>query len=428
MSYHYTTTAQVSESTILSDMQHLDGAISHVRNFLKTPSYDHHLASLMCAYDEPLRSRVQHAVELHRTTRNQNVLVLVGMGGSILGTIAVIKALYGNNPPLRWYALDSIDTELTTSTIHTIEDELIAQNNVLLVLISKSGNSIETQINALFMIDMIQKFYGTTYHHHVAVITDEESPLHTYAIRHHFTVLTIPSQVGGRFSVFSAASLFPLAYMGIDIEQFHAGARLSSEQCIEKSLFNNAAIGAIIMAHQYKMGIIIHDMYVWTSNLVPLGNWYRQLLAESIGKEKTSAGKKHHTGITPTVSLGTADLHSVAQLYLEGPHNRMTTFLTMHETHKPTLIPTVHSESISLEQVKNAIEQSVYDSYNAADQPYSILHMPARDAFSVGQMLQLKIIETLYLAHLLEVNPYDQPGVELYKREIPKYITIPSLW
>jgi glucose-6-phosphate isomerase len=160
-----------------------------------------------------------------------------------------------------------------------------------------------------------------------------------------------------------------------------------------------------------------------------LGFWYRQLMGESIGKKFDRSGGLVRIGMLPTVSQGSSDLHSVGQLYLAGPKNRFTTFVTVEHNRSDLVVP--HEESMTKGIIKNgtflqcmsAIAHGTMIVYQKEELPFVHLALPEKSAWYVGQFLQMKMIEIFYLGYLLAINPFDQPQVELYKRETRKLLS-----
>jgi glucose-6-phosphate isomerase len=232
--------------------------------------------------------------------------------------------------------------------------------------------------------------------------------------------------VGGRYSVFSTVSLFPLCFLDIDCKQLLAGAQngfaIGTQKTIE---INCAALSASIIATHYNRGIIIHDTFLFSVACESLGLWYRQLSAESLGKTCNIKDERVNTGMLPTVSIGSTDLHSVAQLYLAGPHNRFTTFVSVANNASHVMIPdyeefeplVAHIQKKPLSVIMNAILEGTHKAYLNDNRPFVCWTLPEKSAFYIGQFMQIKMLEIMYLGFLLDVNPFDQPEVEKYKKE-----------
>lgn len=360
-------------------------------------------------------------------------MVVCGIGGSNLGTKAVYEALFGmfGNKKFLLYFADTVDSDYIKNLLDIVEKHLQANESILLTIISKSGSTTETIANFECFLMLLRSYYPQTYHQLVIAITDFNSPLWKIATENKFSTLTIPQQVPGRFSILSAVGLFPLACADVDIEKLCAGARIMNTHGLSLILENNEpAHSACIIAAQYANGIRIHDLFVFNIALESLGKWYRQLMAESLGKELDNEGKKIYAGITPTVSVGSTDLHSVGQLYLGGPYDKFTTFVTVECPLKTVTVPDYpeyqklvpHIQKKSFATIMQAIFKGVQNAYTQNKRPYITTTLAQINEYYLGQWLQFKMIEISYLGNLLNVNTFDQPHVELYKTQTRKIL------
>jgi glucose-6-phosphate isomerase len=365
------------------------------------------------------------AVVLAKQALKPRILVLVGIGGSSSGTVALQQALLGlfyndTLPPMRIYYADTVDDRLTHDIAGLVELELVRGNAVLIVVVSKSGTTTETLINASLYTALLQKYHKDNYRDYFVIITEYQSPLWYMAEEHKFTVLEIPRHVSGRYSVFSAASLLPLKMLGIDTSELLHGARSITSSCVSYTDNNAARTAALVYAY-YKQGRVMHDLFLFAPHLAGLGAWYRQLMAESLGKKQlTDEGLE--TGITPLVSLGTVDLHSVVQLYLGGPHDKFTTFVTIARNAYAVDVPVTvfsslqpYSSSKSLLCIKQAIIEGLSGAYRNGGRPFMMIELSELSPYSLGEFMQCQMIMMTYLGYLLGVNPFDQPEVEMYK-------------
>lgn len=386
-------------------------------------------ASLWLPFDQNLKKQVNQLVQ-EKLILKPTVLVVIGIGGSALGAKAVHQAIRGRfyhagNPTLRVYFLQTIDSNRVATIIQVLEQELEQGNNVLINVVTKSGTTTETIVNFEVLLAVLKK-YRKDYQKLVVATTDKDSPLWIRAEIEHFACLEIPKQVGGRYSVFSAVGLFPLAIAGIDIEQLTQGAQLGVTLGLLKDVEKNFALqSALLLYVHYKNMITIHDMFIFSVDLEAVGKWYRQLMGESIGKELNTHGERVLAGITPTVSLGTIDLHSVAQLYLGGPRDKFTTFVTVENGHKKIVIPETapyYLRNKTLSDLMHAFVEGTQIAYKKNDRPFCTVNLPEKNEFFIGQFLQFKMLEIMYLGYLLEVDPFDQPNVELYKKEVKNLV------
>ncbi len=398
--------------------------------------YDSIYASINLSHDEVLRNNV-HLLAQEKKLLNIECLIVVGIGGSNLGTIAIHEALHGKyynelDPDVKVYFVDTVDPDAVRDIVFLIEKYIISGKKILLNVVTKSGTTTETIANFEVILELFKKYYSEDYNKYVVVITDKESPLWHLANKQQFSLLEIPIKVGGRFSVLSAVGLFACAMLGIDINALHAGARDIIAQALTSNVYQNpAALSAIIKyVHYSRYNININNFFVFSGSLESSAKWYRQLMGESIGKEFDIKGKKVNVGITPTVSVGTVDLHSVGQLYLGGPYDKFITFCSLQTYNYDVKLPDVQQcaecginvEGKPLSEIMNAILQGVKKAYQKENRPFCELIIPKREPQYIGQFLQLYMIEIIYLGFLLNINPFDQPNVELYKQETRKIL------
>ncbi len=430
LKFNYEKTSLVTSGELHKSSKKLQTEIERIENALLNKSYDSPYASLHLCNDDELRKHVLHVAE-EKKKLNPSTLVVVGIGGSNLGTIAVHEAVYGKfyneqNPDIKLYFADTVDSDHIYDIVLLVEQELEKENNVIINVVSKSGTTTETIANFELFFYLLKKYYKDTVNEYIVVTTDKDSPLWKLGKQKKFVCLEIPKQVGGRYSVFSAVGLFPLALLGIDIKGLHAGAKSILPYAINTDIFqNSAALSAAIRAIHYQKGININDMFLFSVDLESIGKWYRQLMGESIGKQVNTKGEEVFVGITSTVSVGSIDLHSVAQLYLGGPRDKLTNFISVEKNKSnivlsqlhefDTLVPNIQGKSFAT--IMEAIMHGTQTAYAKHKRPFMTITLPNKSVHTIGQLLQLKMIEIMYLGYLLDVNPFDQPQVELYKKE-----------
>jgi glucose-6-phosphate isomerase len=421
ISFTYKKSCLIEQETLSAHVHHLTNAFEQQNN------YDTPYASLFVPFDAKMQYDVETMVE-HVRQKKPRILFIVGIGGSNLGTCAVQQALQGmfyneNNPPCKVYYADTVDTFLMQTLSEFAEQALRNGDTILVNVVSKSGTTLETLANFAIFSDLLRTYHPETWHEYSVATTDHHSALWQYAHTNHIATLEIPALVGGRFSVLTPVGLFPLALLGIDTEQMTAGARDAlTNNFVTNSLESMAKISAVILYEQYIRGSVIHDSFIFCPQLEAFGKWYRQLCAESLGKKNS---EHIPVGITPTVSLGTTDLHSMGQLYLGGPNNRVTTFICLDPDGIPdraavnssldTLLPPGAQKPLSV--IMDAVVQGTQQAYLEACRPYMTITLPDLSAYTMGNLMQYKMLEILYLGHLLQVNPFDQPEVEKYKQK-----------
>lgn len=414
----------------VADDYDVEKEINHIQEVLYRGLYTNPRASLLLPFDTHLHDQVK-AVAHQKKQLSPTVLVVVGIGGSSLGAKAVHQAIHGRfyhatEPKLRVYFAETVDADRMFTIVSVLEKELLKGNAVLITVITKSGTTTETIANFHVLLSLLKKYRPHNYREYIVAITDVDSPLWRFAQQEGYALLPIAKVVGGRYSVFSPVGLFPLLMAGVDTDQLLLGARESVERCSVFSFDTNPALmSALLQFIHYRRGISISDLFLFSVDLEAVGKWYRQLMGESIGKEFDKEGRRVAAGITPTVSLGSIDLHSLAQLYLGGPRDKFTTFVTVQQIAQDITINTeLCVENISaclqgkqLSEIMYALVEGTKRAYLKNDRPFCSLVLPEKKERYIGQFLQFKMMEMMYLGHLLHVDPFDQPNVELYKRE-----------
>lgn len=402
-------------------LDRLEPEIKGLKKVYEEGGYLSAYGSINCCTDESLRKRVWELVAKLKVYKPK-MFILIGIGGSNLGTMAIYEALCGLLPSqeIELYCADTVDPDYNGQLLKKARVILAAGHKIIINVVSKSGSTTETIANFILFKSLLQEYHPDSYHEYIVATTDEGSNLWSIAEQEQYHRLSVPRLVGGRYSVFSAVGLFPLACMGIDIDAIHEGARNAVQACLTKGEHNPAAISASILCEQYGKGNIIHDLFIFAKQLESVGKWYRQLVGESLGKENKEGVR---IGMMPTVSIGTIDLHSVGQLYFGGPSVRFTTFITVDQWAEDEKIPmdkqceklvaNVCGKTVSC--IMAAIRDGVQKAYKESALPYQHIVLPAITPHIIGYLLQLQMIETIYLGYLFQVNPFNQPQVEQYK-------------
>ncbi len=424
MKFLYKDISLIENNQIEHTAQSLQSYVSHLNDVAKKNDYTDLECSINLPFDTELLKKVE-TLTSKKVTNKLKYLILIGIGGSNLGTKAIYDALFGHYDvlqPARFpkiIFLDTQDDEILTKTcslIHTLSDK----QEILINAISKSGGTTETAANLEVIYKALREKFGDV-KDRLVITTDEGSQMHQVALKKEIDVLCLPKLVGGRYSIFSAVGLFPFACLNIDIRNILQGAQHMRALCLQKT--DNPAIhSAVALYLQWKNGITINDNFIFLPQLESLGKWYRQLMGESIGKK----GK----GITPTVSIGSTDLHSVGQLYLGGPKDKITTFI-YGETPKFEVAVPDHMEFDLVETIRDknihtimhAIVEGTIAAYKKQSLPYFIIGLEQVSEKSLGEFMQFKMMEMMYLGHLMGVTTFDQPHVELYKVETKRILS-----
>lgn len=358
-------------------------------------------------------------------------LVVLGIGGSALGNIALHRAL---RPPFynlmtadkrggpRLFVMDNIDPATLTNLLDLLDGEL---DRTVFNVISKSGETAETAAQFLIVRSLLKRRFGGNYSDRVVAITDAKSgTMRTIADDEGYATLPVPDGVGGRFTVLSAVGLFSAAMCGIDVAAMLAGAReMAARVEADRWRENPAAVLAAVHKAAYDRQQRTCVMMPYADSLVGLADWFRQLWAESLGKATDLAGQIVNAGQTPITALGATDQHSQLQLYREGPFDKLFTFQEVADHGARVTIPgdfpndpalgTLGGNDIGklLAAEKRATEYALC----VSGRPNMTVLWPRVDAAHVGQWLYLHEMATSIMGVMLNINAYDQPAVELGK-------------
>ena len=427
--FNYKQSAGISSGELNGAMESLAGYREKLRAVANTTDYDAPESSINLPFDEGMHNEIE-ATALKFRTPVLKYIIHIGIGGSVLGTQAIYEALLGSYDalvPNRLPKIIFVDTNCS-GMIKIIRDLFrVLQNpeEVVIHVVSKSGTTTETIANFEIIYAFLKERFGEV-KNRVVVTTYRGSKLWVAGEIQGFTCLSIPQNVGGRYSILSSAGRLSLLLAGVDMHALREGASLMREICLEDSTGENgenmALLSAAILYNHYQKGISIHNNFFFSPELESLGKWYRQLVGESLGK--------NGRGILPIVSIGSNDLHSMVQLYLGGPKNIFTTFVYAENANQgievpvtptfPGLVPGIAGKDFS--KITNAIYGGVVAAYKKQALPFVEVVFPEISAKTLGAYVQFKMIETMYLAHLLGVNTFDQPNVEEYKAKTRKIL------
>lgn len=359
-------------------------------------------------------------------------VVVLGIGGSALGTIALRTALLhpqwnelGDDEREffpRLYVLDNIDPV----TIGPFLDRIDVRRTLFNV-VSKSGGTAETMSQYLIVRERLQRELGDGYVRHLLFTTDPaKGVLREIAEAEGIATLPIPPTVGGRFSVLSAVGLLPAAMVGIDVAGLLAGAAEMRARCETDDLRANPA--GVFAALQYladtEKDANVHIMMPYSDPLRDVADWFRQLWAESLGKHRNRAGDEVFVGPTPVKALGATDQHSQVQEYVEGPFDKTITFLAVRERPLEVPIPRLHQDRGELGYLGGRALGELLDTERLATEAAlakrgrmsMTIELPRVDARALGGLFMLLQIATVYAGFFYGIDPMDQPGVELGKQ------------
>jgi glucose-6-phosphate isomerase len=361
-----------------------------------------------------------------------HVLVL-GIGGSALGTKALVNAL---RPPA-WNELDdeareyfpritileNVDPTTMAAALRRIDPRRVFVN-----VISKSGGTAETLAQYLVVRAWLDEALGPdAAARHLVFTTDpSKGPLREIALRDGIAALEVPPAVGGRFSVLTPVGLLPAALVGIDIAGLVSGARRAVERAERETLLQNPAalMAALHWAADAWLGAHIHVLMPYSDRLRETAAWYAQLWAESLGKRVDRRGAVIHAGPTPVAATGATDQHSQVQLYMEGPFDKVVTFVRIEHATEEITIPgraglseeLAYLAGHTMGELLLAEQEATSAALARMGRMNVTLSIPSLTAETVGELLMFYQIATGFAGAWYGVNPFDQPGVELGKR------------
>ena len=355
--------------------------------------------------------------------------VVLGIGGSALGPIAVFQALlhlHYNELPAdkrgpRFYVEDNVDPERMNALLDVVDVSKTCFN-----IITKSGATSETMSQYLVISELLRERVGEGWQEHVIATTDHvKGNLIKLAQKEGFKTFYIPSSVGGRFSELSPVGLLPAAVLGVDIKEFLAGAKAMQEDSKSDNARENAPLmSALLQYISMNNGKNISVMMPYADSLKYVADWYCQLWGESLGKAVDLDGKLVYAGQTPVKALGVTDQHSQIQLYTEGPFDKVTTFIAVDRFRSEYKIPVGlpdfpdvnflcgHNMGTLLNNERIATEYAL----TKANRLNYTIYLPEVNAYTLGQLLMLFMLETAYCGALLNIDTFNQPGVEEGKK------------
>jgi len=356
-------------------------------------------------------------------------LVVLGIGGSALGARALHQALchpsHNLFPPARrhYHSRLIVADNIEPDWFYGILDGLDLRRSVVNV-ISKSGSTAETLAQFLFLYSLLKGRLGAEKVRERFVLTTDPAKgnLRRLIAEEGFPALTVPPEVGGRFSVFTAVGLFPAVMMGIDAGELMAGARYMDVRLRNAPVAENLAyrLAAVYYLFATAKGRPIQVLMPYASTLGGVAEWFCQLWAESLGKRVNLKGEVVEVGPTPVRAVGATDQHSQVQLYMEGPADKIITFIEVEKFKHVIEIPGAfpHIEGLgylgghSLNELLAAEKKATAYNLMRAGRPNLTIRLPEINAFTIGQLLYLYEVMTLAAGALFEINPLDQPGVE----------------
>lgn len=359
--------------------------------------------------------------------KNFESFVVLGIGGSALGPIAIQQALshlHYNELPAekrggpRFYVEDNIDPERMAALFDTIDVSKTCFN-----VITKSGATAETMSQYLILSTALKEKCGDDWAKHIVATTDtEKGNLIKLSKEYGFKTFFIPASVGGRFSELSPVGLLPAAVCGIDIRAMLHGAACMDARCKSDNVWQNPALLEAVLQYilMEDMDINVQVVMPYADSLKYMADWFCQLWAESLGKNVTRKGLPCNAGQTPTKALGVTDQHSQLQLYTEGPFDKVVTLMKVGSFRAETAIPHGCEEfkdvaflgGKTLNQLIEAERQGTEYALYKAGRMSQTITLPSVNANTIGQLIYFFEMTTAYAGELLDIDAFNQPGVE----------------
>lgn len=334
--------------------------------------------------------------------------VVLGIGGSSLGTICLKESLKPDSP---LFVIDNIDPVMIRDLEHKIDI-----TKTLFIVVTKSGGTPETLSQYFYFRDKCDREHLVADKHFVFITDPEKGLLREIANEEGIPTFDVPPSVGGRFSVLTAVGLLPAKLIGIDIEALLQGARTIRDKFLSEDILENLPLQIATIQHSLgSKGKIMTVMMPYAQRLIRLADWYRQLLAESIGK--------NGIGLTPINALGVTDQHSQSQLYMDGPNDKLIVFIESKD-HGPELpIPNLKPDSpavaflnnVSFNKLLKTEKEGTAQALTKNDRPNFTINVDSVNEAALGELFMLFEGSVAFLGELYGINAFDQPGVELSK-------------
>jgi len=372
-------------------------------------------------YDKEEFSRIKLAAEKIRN--DSDILIVIGIGGSYLGSKAVIEALRGDSKLEIYFAGNDLSSRHMNDLLRKIEGK-----NVSLNVISKSGMTTEPALAFRILREWMELRYGEEVNKRIYATTDsEKGVLKELSIKKGYETFVVPDDIGGRYSVLTAVGLLSIAVAGINIDDLMCGAQAARQNFNNEDLLENDCYKyAVYRNILYKQGKEIEILANYEPCLHFINEWWKQLFGESEGKDKK--------GIFPAAVDFTTDLHSMGQFIQDGNRILFETVLSIEEDEEKLVIKEEEQNSDGLnflvgktfdEVNKKAMEGTIL-AHTEGGVLNLIIRLPKLDAFNLGYLLYFWEKACAMSGYLLGVNPFNQPGVEVYKKNMFKLLGKPG--
>lgn len=405
--FDYTNTTEEKigiKGVSLKDIEVMEDTINRAYNGVINKYKNKELGFMDIIYDENLNKYY----DLSKYYTDYEYIVVIGMGGSILGTQMVYEGINGmysneiNSNTKKVYFLDNSDPEKLYGIL-----KIVDLKKTLLFIVSKSGNTVETLANFFIIKEKMDKL-GCNNN---TIIISSGGILKDIAEKEGYMLFDVPENVEGRFSVLSSVGLAPMSCMGIDIMGLIKGARDMDKLCKNEDVFKNPALMYALIHYIFlNRGKNISVLMPYIERLHKFGMWYRQLWAESLGKD----GK----GQTPIISTGAKDQHSQLQLYLDGPKDKIITFLNVEKFKEDFIIkcPNHYLDNHKLSKLINFEQLGTEEALTSKGIPNTSIVLEELNEYSLGKLIYMYEMGTAFMGEMIRINAFNQPAVEEGKK------------
>ncbi len=348
--------------------------------------------------------------------QESDVLIVAGIGGSYLGAEAIIDALQKRDDKLEIIFLgNSISERDLEDTIEYIKDKDYSLN-----VISKSGTTLETALAFRVLKNEMIKKYKEEYIDRIYITTDKEKgALKEFANANNLKTFIVPDNIGGRYSVLTPVGLLPIACAGIDIEKLINGSKKAKNDFNDIDVLNNPAIKYAVLRNilYFEKKYVVENIVNYEPRCEGINNWFVQLFGESEGKD----GK----GLYPTSTIFTRDLHSLGQFIQDGPKMLFETIIYFNKTgnikvleDKEDLDNLNYLTGKSIAEINKIAMMGTIKAHVDGGVPNILIEMEKLDEENLGYLIYFFMLSCAYSARILDVDPFNQPGVEAYKKNV----------
>tara|TARA_B100000524_G_scaffold279134_1_gene155726 strand:+ start:2209 stop:3471 length:1263 start_codon:yes stop_codon:yes gene_type:complete len=352
--------------------------------------------------------------------KNYDNVLIIGTGGSSLGgktLVSLKRNHFIDNKKPKFFFIENIDHNPLTELMQTIDLKKTA-----IIVISKSGETIETLCQFFFVREFFKKKNISLVKKTLVITEEKQSTLKKIQESSKFIFLKHSSKIGGRYSIFSSVGLIPAYLANINIKDLRKGAFLVLQEMFKVKKIQNfsPAVSALNNSHLMKKGINQCVLMPYSDSLYNFAVWFRQLWAESIGK--------NGQGSTPINSIGTIDQHSQLQLYLDGPRNKFIHIIGVEKNNsfklncktKDFLFEKLHNKRMN--ELLDAEKEATFQTFRKKGIPTRMINLKNTNEKTIGSLLMHFILETIYTCYFLDVDPFNQPAVEEGKKLALKFL------